>query len=224
MFTPDTLAFLAENRFMNSREWFTAHEKEYTAFVKEPLYALSEALAPTMLQIDPQFLTKPQNAVSRIYCDLRFSRAMLYREMLWISYRRDRKCFPAWPEFYFVFSPNEFFYGCGYYSAKADTMDTIRSLILADHPRFRQARAAYEAQSVFTLDGELYRRSRWPGQPLEIRQWLDRRSLCFTCKPELEELFAPDLAQRMAAEFIKMKPVYDFLVYAEEAAAEEEVK
>jgi len=222
MFTPDTLAFLAENRFQNSKDWFTAHEKEYTAFVKEPMSALHEALAPAMLNIDGQFQVHPRNALSRIWCDLRFSHGNLYREMMWITYRRDRKAFAAWPEFYIVFSPTEFFYGCGYYAAKSEAMDEIRAMIRSDHDAYRAAKESLDAQNVFRVSGELYKRSRFPDESPEKRLWLDRKSIGFSCAPGVDALFDPHLAEKLAAQFTKIRPVYEFLTAAEERAARKE--
>ncbi len=72
-----------------------------------------------------------------------------------------------------------------------------------------------EKQDLFVLEGDMYKRSRYPEQPEELRDWLDRKSVCFSCYPGIEELFAENLAERIAEDLQKMKPVYDFLIYAE---------
>lgn len=220
MFSSKTLAFLAENRAMNSREWFGAHKDEYHQYVLEPLKALVKHLTPLMNEIDEQMVTIPavDKTVSRIWCDVRFSRGMLFREQQWISIRRDKKQFPAWPEFFMVLSPREFFWGCGYYAASAETMAAIRGMILEGHPKFLAAKAAYDAQSVFHLTGDCFKRTRYPSASEELREWLDRKSLCFMNAPSQNELFAEDLAEKMASSFRAMKPVYDFLIYAEDVA------
>ena len=222
MFTPKTLAFIAENRGRNSKEWFTSHKDEYNELVRDPLLGLAETLAPAMNEIDSRIITDPKNSVSRIHCDMRFSKDMLYREMLWISFRRDKKAYPGWPEFFFVFTPREFFYGCGYYSASAGAMEAVRGLILADSPAFRAAKEAYETQDLFKICGDMYKRSRYPDYSEELKEWLDRKTICFSYAPEdIREMFSPDLPEKMSTSYLHMKPVYDFLVFAEETAAVE---
>ena len=222
MFTPLATEFLAENAWRNSRDWFTAHKKDYQTLVQEPLYALADALAPTVTVIDGQLLTAPKQAVSRIYRDLRFAKGgALYREMLWISFRRDRQAFPCWPEFYFILSPETVFWGCGYYSAKADAMAQMRALVLEGHAKFKAADAVFAQHPEFSADGDSYTRSRFPDQPEALRRWLDKKTVCCTRYPGMDALFADDLAARIAEDYTAMRPVYDFTVYAEECARTE---
>lgn len=217
MFSPKTLEFISENHWMNSKEWFAAHKAEYAEFVQKPLVELSNALASTVEAIDPRLVTDPRSSVSRIYRDMRFARGSLYRDTLWISFRRDKQAYPCWPEFYFVLTPNEFFYGCGYYCAKSETMSELRRLIAEGDSKFLAAKSALEAQDEFVLEGELYKRSRHKDQPEVLRNWLDRKVICFSCHPEAGELFAPDLAERISAAFVSMKPAYELFIRAEEA-------
>ena len=216
MFTPKTLEFLEVNHWMGSKEWFTEHKEEYLEFVQKPLYELSNLLAPVMDKIDTKLVTDPRITVSRIYRDMRFVKGgSPYRDMLWISFRRDKKAYPCWPEFYIVFSPREFFYGCGYYSARADAMEELRGLVMAKDEKFLEAKAVLDNQSTFVMEGDMYKRSRYSEYPEELRNWLDRKSVCFSCHPDIEELFAENLSERIAEDFVAMKPVYDLLVYAE---------
>lgn len=216
MFNPKTLEFLELNHWMGSKEWFTEHKQEYLDNVQKPLYELSNALSPTMDKLDSLLITDPRTSVSRIYKDMRFVKSgSPFRDMMWISFRRDKKVYPCWPEFYVVFSPSDFFYGCGYYSARAEAMDEIRNLILHNDLRFIEAKDALEKQKHFTLEGDKYKRSKYPDQPEELRNWLDRKSVCFSCYPGIDALFDENLAERIAEDMQKMKPIYDFLIYAE---------
>lgn len=220
MFTPDTPAFLAENHGRNDRDWFLAHKEDYERFVRRPLIDLADQLAPTVQKIDGQLITDPRLSVSRIYCDARYSRGMLYRDCMWISFRRDRRAFPCWPEFFFVISPKEFFYGCGYYTARADAMTAIRKLILADAPAFRRAKEAFDAQDAFSITGNRYKRPPFPDAPAALREWLDCRSICFTRTPaHYSELYAPDFADTVDRHFTALEPMYTFLLAGELEAA-----
>lgn len=216
MFTKQTLSFIAQNHFNASREWFGAHKDEYVAYVQKPLLDLSCALAPTIRQIDPALITDPKSCVSRIYRDMRFAKnGSPYRDMQWLSFRHDKKTFPNRPEFYFVLSPCEFFFGCGYYLAKADSMAQIRKLILENNEKFIAAQSVLEKHADFHLDGEKYKKSRFGEYSPALQDWLERKTVCCSCSPDIDELFDENLADRVRAAYLAMKPVYEFLMYAE---------
>ncbi|MBR6651001.1 MAG: DUF2461 domain-containing protein [Clostridia bacterium] len=219
MFTPETLEFIAENCWQSSRDWFYEHRNEYLKFVRNPLIELSDFLAPTVEEIDPQLVTDAKVTIARINRDLRFARGgSLYRDTLWISYRRDRQSFQAWPEFYFILSPRMSFYGCGYYQTKAPVIAEIRKMVLEDHPKYLAAKKALDSQSEFALDGEMYKRSKFKDAPEDKKQWLDRKTLRFTYIPKGEELFSHGLGEKIKEIYKKMAPIYEFLVFAEEEA------
>lgn len=220
MFYPEALDFLSENCFMNSKAWFETNKHKYKKYVQEPLAQLHNYLASTVEDIDSQINTVPRSCISRIYRDLRFSKSQLYRDMLWISFRRDRKEFVAWPEFYFIISPQTFFYGCGYYCTKAPVMAQIRKMVLEDHPLYLRARAAYESCEGAVLDGDTYKRSRFANEAEEKRLWLDRKTIRFTVYPHGEELFSEGLAEKIKEAFIALAPIYEFFIYAEQQASE----
>jgi len=220
LFTQETLDFLAENCFMGSREWFNAHKKDYISHVKEPLTDFCLRLGPDAAEIDPLLVTDPKTATSRIFRDMRFARGgSPYRDVQWVSFRREREAYSGWPEFFFVFSPREFFYGTGYYSASAGAMETVRELIKSGDPAFRKAQAALEAHPEIQIGGDLYKRSRHMEYTEPLRAWLDRKNLRFTVQPgDVTELFAEDLAEKVSAAWRAMAPVYEFLMRAEKAA------
>ncbi len=216
MFTKQTLSFIAQNHLNASREWFGAHKDEYVEYVQKPLYDLAYALAPTIKQIDPALITDPKSCVSRIYRDMRFAKnGSPYRDMQWLSFRHDKKAFPNRPEFYFVLSPCESFFGCGYYMAKADSMAQVRKLILKNDETFTAAQAVLKKQEDFYLDGEMYKKSRYSQYPPALQNWLDRKTVCCSCSPSLDALFDENLAERVRTAYLAMKPVYAFLMHAE---------
>ncbi len=220
MFTQKTFDFLIQNYINNSKTWFLEHKNEYHEYVLTPLTELAIVLGPTLEAIDGQIITEPKvdKTISRIYRDIRFSKnKTLYREEMWLSFRRDKKAFPGYPEFFFVVTPNEFLYGCGYYAAASNVMDCIRNLILDQNPMFLAAQNAYEGQSEFVIEGDLYKKSKYPQQPESIRAWLDRKSICFMVKSkDFSELFSDRLHTKVMSIYKQMEPIYQFLVYAEQ--------
>lgn len=224
--TEETLAFLAENRLRDSRAWFHEHKARYRQAVLAPMMELVEQMTEGMLAIDPMFVTQPRvdRTISRIYRDTRFSKdKTLYRDVMWCVFAKDKRAFPAPACFAVEFSPRRFRYGCGYYCAPPRLMEQMRALILKKDAAFLAAKRAYEAQDVFQLGGERYKRSKFPDQPEKLRDWLDRKSIELMCESDdFDLLFSDRLAQTLLKEFEKIKQVYDFFEKAGQAMREEE--
>ncbi|MDY3989555.1 MAG: DUF2461 domain-containing protein [Massilioclostridium sp.] len=214
-----TLDFLFENKLNNSKEWYHAHKKEYTELVLRPLAELVVKLKPTMLELDPDLIVEPRvtRSISRIYRDTRFSKdKSLYRDNMWLIFIRDKKLYEGPPGFYVDISPRGLSYGMGYYQASADAMRCYREMILGREPAFLKALEAYEGQKVFSLTGDLYKRSKAPDEPERIRSWVDRKSVDFDCTTtDFNLMFSENLDQVVAQHFRLLKPVYEFLMAVE---------
>ena len=76
---------------------------------------------------------------------------------MWCTFVRKKNA--GLPELFFVVSPMGFLYGCGYYSAGAASMESMRRLILNGDKSFKAALSAYERQSVFLIDGGMYKKA-----------------------------------------------------------------
>lgn len=217
-FTQQSIDFLFENRLHDSREWFGEHKQDYQRLVVEPMTALIEELAPTITKIDPLIEINPKR-ISRIYRDMRLHPDSIFRDHIWYTFSRVREQFQALPGFYFSVGAGGISYGCGYYCASAKSMQALRGLILAGDDSFKAAFSAVNRQKTFELYGDLYKRSKFPEQPPEIRDWLDRKSfgLSFdTNAPAI--MFSDSLAKRVAGDFKKIAPFYDFCMKAESTA------
>lgn len=219
MFSQKTFDFLFQNRMNNSKAWFLEHKGEYESYVLTPLAQLAMDLSQSVLAVDDKIITEPKvnKTISRIYRDTRFSKdKSLYREEMWLSFHRDKKCFPQYPEFFFVIMPGEFIYGCGYYAAASEAMESIRKLILKGDSIFKKAQKAFSSHPEFFMDGEVYKRSKYPEQPEELRAWLDRKNISFMCKSnDISQLFTEDLSQKIAGVYRAMEPIYKFFIHAE---------
>lgn len=211
--------FLIENRLNNSRTWFDEHRDVYNAEVLAPLRALVEALTPTMLSIDPDFTVTPtvNKTISRIWRDTRFSRdKSLFRDRMWITFMRRKKFWEGLPGYYFLFGPEGLDAGIGYYEASAQSMACFREMALHGEKPFLQMRKAYEAQKLYTVRGDRYKRSKFPDTPEELRFWLDLKNLDFGCPlkdPSL--LFSSKLADELSSVFLALRPMYDFIAAVE---------
>lgn len=217
-FSQKTIDFLFENRMRDSREWFREHKGDYQALVIEPMTQLINELAPTIAKIDPMIAVDPKH-ISRLYRDARYVKDSVFRDHVWYTFGRTHDKNTGFPSFYFSIGAAGVSYGCGYYCAGAKTMRAMRELVLEDAESYRRAQKAYAAQSVFEMFGELYKRNKYPNESPEKQNWLNRKGLGMsfdTDDPGL--MFSDDLAKRVADDFLAVKPVYDFMLAAEERA------
>lgn len=218
LFTQDTINFLVENRLQNDKAWFEAHKERYNKYVVAPFVSLVEELSHALLGIDNKLICSPKvgGSVSRIWRDARFSKdKSLFRDMMWCMFVRKKNM--GLPEFFFVISPKNFLYGCGYYSARTLSMESIRELIISSDTDFKTALSAYESQDIFQLDGDMYIKSRYSDIPENLRNWLDRKTICFIRESnDFDLLFSDILSVTVAEGYKALKPIYNFLIKAEE--------
>lgn len=218
----ETLDFLVENRIQNSRSWFLEHRKEYQKYVKQPLLELAQQLAVCAAEIDPDIIAVPSRAISRINRDTRFTKdKALYRDVMWCAFSRDKKIYDTPCALVLEFSPMGFRYGCGYWQTPPKTLEAMRELILADSPLFRKAEKARSSSSLFALEGDCYKRSRFPEQPERLRYWLDRKNISYLHNSkDFSLLFSDRLSSVVAEGFRELQPVYAFFKEAENRARE----
>jgi uncharacterized protein (DUF2461 family) len=97
-----------------------------------------------------------------------------------------------------------------------DLITRVREMICDGSPEWRAALEAYNSQNVFLLEGEMYKRTRHPQLSDEERNWADRKSLCVSSfVPDLNAMFSSDLSEKIAEDFKKIFPIYDFFFEAE---------
>lgn len=220
-FSAKSLDFLFENMLNDSKTWYNDHKEDYKKYVTEPFTKFVIDLTDAMLEIDDKFVCNPKK-ISRLYRDARYAKGKsIFRDYVWYSFCRPYEGHKCLPEFYFSISPRGFDYGCGYYAASSDTMESIRSLILNDDKSFKAALTAYKKQDVFELYGELYKRNRYPDESPDKQNWLNRRSMGLSCESkDFDLLFSDKLAEKIAADFTAIAPIYKFFVRAEEYVTE----
>jgi len=221
LFSEKTIDFLIENKLRNDRTWFEEHRDIYNQHVIAPLVSLVQTLEPTMMSIDSKLICSPKigGSISRIWRDARrpSKDKTIFRDMMWCMFIRQKNM--GLPEYFFVISPKEFLYGCGYYAAGATTMASIRKLIMDGSSDFKAALAAHKRQDAFQIEGDFYKRSRHPDTPEHLRDWLDRKTISFVRRSsDFELLSSEGLAEAVAEGFKGLAPIYDFFITAEEDA------
>lgn len=204
--TPETLAFLGENRLRNNRDWFHENKPLYRTLVQEPLLELSAQIGPIVHKIDPLITTEPKRTLSRLWRDVRFSKdPSLFREEVWLVFRRGKGM--EYPSFFFEFSPLICRYGVGYYSAPTPVMQTVRRWVLEKDKRFLAAQKAYKSLPGFVIEGDEYKRNKYPDAPPEEQPWLNRKNIVvLRNESDAQILFS--------TAFQKLAPIYQMLLEA----------
>ncbi|MDF2986473.1 MAG: hypothetical protein K0R50_1983 [Eubacterium sp.] len=216
-FTVDAPRFLFENRMNNSKEWYDSHKADYKKYVYNPFVDLINELGPTMLSIDSQLITVPSKLISRVRRDTRFTKdKTLYRDNVWLVFLRDKTQMSTAPCFWFGINQKGSSYGIGYYGAEPASMTHMRDMVINRHPAFVLAQKYYEGQKTFALGGEMYKRTKFPDQPENLRTWLDRKNIYFETEQNNFELaFSKELPEVLKKGFKELKPIYDFLCMVE---------
>ena len=92
-------------------------------------------------------------------------------------------------------------------------MNTLRAMVLEKDKSFQAAQKAFEAQSLYHMEGECYKRPHFADQPEAFRPWLERRNLCFVAESaDFDLLFSEELAPKLAEDFRLLEPLYQFLL------------
>lgn len=73
-FTQDFIDFFSELERNNNREWFSINKERYELFVKIPFFDFIQDLSLNINQYDEEILISPNEAIFRIYRDVRFSK------------------------------------------------------------------------------------------------------------------------------------------------------
>lgn len=221
--TPQALDFLFENRLKDSKEWYHEHKEQHTELVVKPFREFVVEMQPYISEIDKELMCNP-GKISRIYRDTRFTKdKSVFRDNVWFTFSRGKEIYEGYPAFFFDFSPRGFTYGCGYYKAASRSMEEIRNLILKKDKSFVSAQKALSRQKIFTMEGDLYKKNRFPDASPENCEWLNRKTVCFIAQSNnFDLLFSEGLAEKIGNDFLLLKPVYDFLIKAESFAAKQQ--
>ena len=214
-FTPAMLELLVENRLHNSQGWYNENKPRFAQLVHAPLVEFVTKLTPYMLKIDPLFVTTPKTGatISRVFRDTRFSKdKTLYRDRMWVSFRRNRREYEHPPSFFFEIAPDGIHYGCGYYETPPKVMQKIREMALQNHPAFNAAFEAMNSQTHFTLHGDTFKRPRYPDAPQLLQPWLNLKSIYFFHSDKDATLaFSDNLPDVVGERFLALKPMYNLL-------------
>ena len=211
--TEDTYRFFWEIAFQNNQSFFDANRERFRNSVQLPLLQLASELAPSALDIDPEFQVRPSSAVSRIRRDTRYSKDKSpFRDHMWIGYKYPSsytsECFVVYVEF----ERESYGYGMGMYAPNPSLMQEFRDRMLARSDTFLRLVNEKAFTDRFQVEGESYKRPKYTEQRVDLLPWLNRRRLVFFySSPELSKTLRPEISDEIKEGFQIMKPVYRFL-------------
>ena len=205
-FSPETFDFLWGIRMNNNRDWFMAHKAQYVNTLYEPMKALGKELfAP--------FMDKPGNVlkVSRIYRDARMHHPEPYKESLWICIRQDVEWWGENPCLYFEIRPEGVSYGFFIWQPRTATLENFRRKITAESDAFLKLIKKTEKATGVPITANCYKRPK-PTDNKKLERFFAWRGCidCTVTEEPGENLFTPELTQRVADFFQKLMPLYDY--------------
>ena len=180
--------------------------------MKAPLRALCEALVPVMLDIDPGLCVRPSRCVSGAFNDARFARSAPVKTYMYLHYCAGTGRETDIPGFFMDASWDGYRYGLQLYHSTARGMQKLRDAVLDNRECFFEHAALLERRGVFTLEGDSFKKDRYPDQPPLLQSWLNRKRwwLGRTCPPD-GDFFSPVLADRLAEGFTSLGGLFHFI-------------
>ena len=213
-FTEETYAFFWDLAFHNSREFMEANRERYRENVYRPLVELTEEILPAALELDGRFNARPQSCVSRINRDTRYSKDKSpYRDHAWIAFRMPGTYLSENFCLYAEINRDSYGYGVGMYGPNPPMMAAFRERMLAHPDDFLRMAGRKAFTDVFELEGEEYRKIRFPNGDERLVPYLNRRSMGFSFQSaDLKRTMTSGFAEEIRDAFLLLKPVYRFLM------------
>ena len=211
-FSTDTLDFMWGLRLNNNKPWFEEHKDEYRRDFLAPMKELGREVFERINDVygNRGFIHK----LSRIYKDARRLHGDdgPYRSNMWFSIERPSEEWTSVPVFWFELAPEEWSYGMGYYQARPQTMVKLRARIDKAPRKFEKFISPLNIQDEFVLSGDEYKRKKAaPSESTAIWYNLKSFSLIHN-QPNGDEIFSPELADRLVAGYSFLMPFYDYFI------------
>jgi uncharacterized protein (TIGR02453 family) len=131
------LQFLKSLKRNNRREWFLKHKPEYEEYVRHPMEAIVDAIAPELERFAPDMQASRKASLFRIYRDTRFSNDKTpYKTHVAAQFPPSGLDRHEGASFYFHIGPGEFLIGGGLYSPDPKDLMAVRDRIAERQRQF----------------------------------------------------------------------------------------
>ncbi len=152
-FPEEGLKFLKGLKRNNKRAWFQPRKAIYEEFVRRPMEAIVDALAPEFKRFAPDFQASRKASLFRIYRDTRFSKDKSpYKIHVAAGFPPVGIAQHRGAGFYFHISATEFYIGGGLYMPEPRDLQAVRSHIAENLRAFEKI---VKAPSFRRLFGEV---------------------------------------------------------------------
>ena len=220
---PETIELLSLNRFHDSKAFYEAHKEELKQGATIPMRQMVLDLSDLLCDLDPLMDTSPTYIVSRIRRDTRRTKSkLLYRENLWVMFRRNKFEYPFAPVYWFEFKPEGYAYGLGMWTGKPAQFDEVRKLIVKEPERWLNAVDCAEKAGLKYATDEFYKKDKIPNAPEELKKYLNAKSMVFCVwKKNLKRIATTKIIDDMRKMIKTSSPMYEFLIEAYDNAFNE---
>ena len=210
LYSEQTVEFLWNLRFNNSREWFQAHKEEYEALMHRPTKELAGALFEHLREKYPRHNWSLH--ISRIYRDARrlYGRGPM-QDHLWFTLWADREEGSA-PAFWFSFFPEGWDCGMGCWSERNVVMDRFRAAVRQDPAPAEKLARRLQKQDTFVLGGQRYKKHKIETSPL-LQPWADSKYFTLECRRDHGDLdFTDELFDFVKNGYDWLMPFYKYFL------------
>src|SRR5688572_20131343 len=144
-FRPEAIQFLADLAANNSRDWFNPRKGDYERLLKQPLEALTTALAERFEAHGLPLEADPKRSIFRIYRDTRFSKdkspykTNVGASMPWVEGTSGADDVVHGNGAYIHIKPGSMFAGGGMWMPDKTRLDAFRRAVVDDPERVRTA-------------------------------------------------------------------------------------
>ena len=218
-FTEKTFKFLRALGRNNEREWFHDHKADYEAHLRGPFQALISDLQPDLLAVSPHYRADPRGvggSLFRIHRDTRFSNDKTpYKTWSGARFFHERSKQVEAPSYYLHVQPGNCFIGGGLWHPMPDSQRKIRQFLFDNPGTWKAAVQSPAFKRKYTLDGEsLVRPPRGFDADHELIADIKRKDFVATLALEDSVVLGPRLRQAVAANFVALAPMMDYLCAA----------
>jgi uncharacterized protein (TIGR02453 family) len=214
-FTEKTLEYFLSICLDNSKSNFEANKALYNEHVKAPLRELYSALVPVMLEIDQTICVKSSRCVSGAYNDARFAQSDPIKTYMYLHFCAETGRDTDIPGFFMDASYDGYRYGLQLYHRTTQGMTRLRDAVLENEKQFIEIITRIEADGIFQLEGDSFKKEHFPAAPPQLKNWLNRKSWWVgrTSLPD-EAFFSSCFVGQLSESYFALKNLYGLLCRA----------
>ncbi|MBK8944531.1 MAG: DUF2461 domain-containing protein [Ignavibacteriae bacterium] len=213
-FNKEFIEFMSELEKNNNREWFTSNKPRYEKFVKIPFENFIQHMIYKFQEIDENLNITPEEAIFRIYRDIRFSKdkTPYKNQVSAIIANGGRKNFRD-PGVYIEIKANELNFYSGIYEMTKEQIYSTRSYIVSHLNEFNKLLNEKDFKKYFkTIQGE--QNKVLPAEFKEaakVQPLIANKQFYYFHKLPQNKILSKNLADDLVKLSLIVQPMNDFL-------------